>query len=154
MGVHQNIYIGPYIKVEEKTIEKEVSDKIMTCSNTDCDIHGKKSVGKFCSNCGSENKPFTIKQIKNIKMSLYNDILYQLDDNEICFEVDNKFLLPNRINDYSIHISRDSNFDEKEIKYISNQIEDFERDHESVISFLREKSIDFKVKFGTVIYWM
>ena len=28
MGVHQNIYIGPYIKVEEKTIEKEVSDKI------------------------------------------------------------------------------------------------------------------------------
>lgn len=156
MGVSQNTHIGPYIKVEEKIVEKEVSETLNTCSNTECEIHGKKSVGKFCSNCGSENKPTTTKNKKNVILSIY-ELLHEFGDSDLVFPVEvtsgSKILLPNRRNKYSISIDRDTESKEKEIGNIDQKVESFKDDYNELIQFLKRKELSFDIKFGVISYW-
>ena len=137
MGMEQTTYVGPYLKIRKvniKPIESEKQQRLFTCSNKSCNIHGKKAVGKFCSECGSQNVNDSITRKVVEVPSGYQllcdfdfgnedidediDILYPLDqhdDKDIIF-------LPNEINSYSIRVDSDDSFVEKEINQVPEYI--------------------------------
>lgn len=154
-------YVGPYIKIKKlniKPIETEKQERVFTCSNKSCKIHGKKAVGKFCSECGQPNGNVTtilrVTEVPSGYQLLYDfgneDLLYPLgerDDKEILF-------LPNRKNSYSIRVDSDDSFIEKEItqtpEYINSLLA---RDYQSFLNFLTEKEIPYTIVFGVLSYW-
>jgi len=167
MGMEQTTYVGPYLKIRKvniKPIESEKQQRLFTCSNKSCNIHGKKAVGKFCSECGSQNGNDSITRKVVEVPSGYQllcdfgnedidediDILYPLDqhdDKDIIF-------LPNEKNSYSIRVDSDDSFVEKEINQVPEYINaQFGRDYQKFLDFLSSKEITYQIKFGVLSYW-
>jgi hypothetical protein len=160
MGMDQTTYVGPYIKIKKKNIkpiEKENTVKIMTCTNTNCEIHGKKSVGKFCSSCGSPNG--LIKQVNKIQIIPDSyDLLEEFGDVDLFFSPSDRddkeiLLVPNTENDYSVHVSSDDSFLESEIASVEDALSEFTDGHKEFLDFLEGKEIVYQKLFGVLSYW-
>ena len=151
MGSTKNVYVGPYfdiIKIPAKKVEKK--DSYKTCLNEDCQIHLKKSVGEFCSNCGSRNVIKTnTKFVDDIK-SVYQ-IMDEFGQVDLLFYND-EILMPNRRNKYSKHDDDPFllNMDEN---YISNALESFKKDYSKFTDYLKDNGIEFDIKFGVDLYY-
>lgn len=73
MGSYQNIYVGPYLIVDDKKIFVAVNRTV--CDNGECKNFEKEIKSKFCPECGKEtiDKIFQQSQEKNISDILYSD---------------------------------------------------------------------------------
>ena len=160
MGMNQTTYIGPYIKIDKtniKPLEKDNTITITTCTNTKCKIHGKKSVGKFCSSCGSPNGP--LKQTHKVQIIPHAyDLLGEFGKEDLLYspsERDDKSILfmPNRRNKYSVTVSDDNSFVEKPIPNQNLSTESFTQDYQEFINFLDKKDINYQIIFGVLSYW-
>lgn len=151
MGVQKFVYVGPYlniIKIPKQKVEKK--DNYKTCPNEDCPIHLKKSIGEFCSTCGSKNILKTnIKYVDEGK-SIYQ-IMSDFGDEDI-FNANEDILMPNRRNKYSKHDDDPFllNMDEN---YISNALESFKKDYSKFTDYLKDNGIEFDIKFGVNLYY-
>lgn len=161
MGADQNIYIGPYLKVLKKNIkqlEKDQTVTVTTCTNKSCEIHGKKSVGKFCSSCGSPNGPVKVTNKIKIIPNGY-DLLIKFGNEDLMSVLGNDkddkemIFLTNRRNNYTITLSSDTSYMEKPIPNSTEALESFTRDYQAFLSFLDSEEIVYQKMFGVISYW-
>jgi hypothetical protein len=159
MGMDQTTYVGPYIKIKKlniKPIESSKKEIIFTCSNKSCSIHGKKAVGKFCSECGQSNGNVSITR-KIVEVPSSYQLLYDFGQEDLLRPQDSKneiFYLPNQRNNYSINVDSDDSFIEKEIIQTPEDIKSqFTQDYQEFLDFLTEKEIPFTISFGVITYW-
>jgi len=149
MGSNQNTYIGPYITID-KLPTKSMTETLYTCSNTSCKIRGKKAIGKFCNACGSENT--NVSKTKEGSISI-NDLMYEFGSEDIMFNLDGEYLLPNSRNKYSIKYDDSDGFVKKDIMDKSTSINAFSVDHKKFIDFLISKQVEFTISFGVIAYY-
>jgi spore coat protein CotH len=160
MGMEQTTYVGPYIKIKKlniKPIETQKNERLFTCTSKSCNIHGKKAVGKFCSECGQKNDNIVISR-KITEIPDGYDLLSDFGDEDFLsyLDEDKKAILyfPNRKKSYSIRVSSDDSFKEKEVTQNIEQItSSFSKDHQNFLDFLDQKDIQYSIKFGVVSYW-
>jgi hypothetical protein len=159
MGMDQTTYVGPYInikKVNIKPIESDKKERLFTCSNESCSIHGKKAVGKFCSECGQSNKDMLITR-KIVEVPNGYQLLYDFGDEDLLRPQEEKkeiFYLPNRRNNYSINVDSDDSFMGKEITQTLEDIKSqFTQDYQHFLDYLTDKEIPYNIAFGVVSYW-
>src|SRR6185312_16795127 len=65
MGAHQQIYVGPYIKVKKAMVPITHNDR--KCLTSGCVSKGRNSKNDFCPNCG--NKTTIVPRIQMDKVS-------------------------------------------------------------------------------------
>lgn len=53
-SMSNKVYLGPYLKVDKIDWQIPTKTKMNTCSNEQCQEHGKILLSKFCPGCGSE----------------------------------------------------------------------------------------------------
>lgn len=161
MGMDQTTYVGPYLKISKsniKPIDSEKQERLFTCSNKSCKIHGKKAVGKFCSECASPNANVLITR-KIVEVPSGYQLLYNFGNEDLLFvlgERDDKdiLFLPNKKNSYSVKVDSDDSFVEKEFNQIPEHICSlFARDYQNFLDFLDSKEITYQIKFGVLSYW-
>lgn len=155
----QTTYIGPYLKVDKvsiKPIEKEKKENLFTCTNKSCKIHGKKAIGRFCSECGSKNDNTSITR-KVVEVPNGYQILYDFGSEDLLSmvpDIKDIIFLPNRRNDYSFQVDSDNSFLEKEINKTPEYLNSlFYKDYEDFLKFLDSKDITYQIKFGVITYW-
>ena len=157
MGMDQTTYVGPYIKIKKvniKPIESDKKERLFTCSNESCSIHGKKAVGRFCSECGQANGNVSITR-KIVEVPNGYQLLDSFGEEDLLRpEEGNKeiFYLTNRRNNYSIRVN--DSFTEKEITQRSETIISlFTQDYQQFLNYLEDKEIPYNIVFGVVSYW-
>jgi len=149
MGTNQNTYIGPYITID-KLPTKSKNETLYTCSNTSCKIRGRKAIGKFCNDCGSENTNVT--KTKEVNISPY-ELMNEFGNEDIMFNLEGEYLLPNSRNKYSIRYDDNDGFLKKDIMDKSLAINAFSTEHKDFIDFLISKDVQFTISFGVIAYY-
>lgn len=152
MGSEQFTYIGPYLKLDKKIIQKTTNSKIETCSNEQCNNHKLKINGNFCSICGSPKVDMNISKQVDVILSPF-ELLYKFGSDSM-FGISENVILPNKRNNYSIKVDRDDSFVEKEINQdIKSILLKFKKDYLDFLNFLDDESVKYQIKFGVISYW-
>lgn len=159
MGMDQTTYVGPYLKISKsniKPINSEKQERLFTCSNKSCKIHGKKAIGKFCSECASPNGNVSITR-KIVEVPGGYKLLYNFGNEDLLFVIDDDkyiYFLTNRKNSYSVNVDSDDSFIEKEFNQTPEYICSlFARDYQKFLDFLDSEEITYQIKFGVLSYW-
>ena len=133
----------------------EVSKSLLTCSNVECESHGKKLTGRFCTNCGSEI--ITIYEKTKSKVNI-NSALEDFGGWDSLWPVDvykskHDILLPNRRGSLSLSIDDDTQQSEFKIPNEEESILHFSNEYRDFIEYLKLNDFDFEIKFGVITYW-
>jgi len=152
MGIQ--IYIGAFIVFETKELVEESKERVCIKHKN---LRVKDSDSKFCNLCGSKlsYKSPELRKIRwyEILPENFNHFLHWIKDEED--ESINKFFIisnrynkayPDRIEHdmpHEIYVEIDS---EMQNKFIQN----FKKNHNRIISFLKDRSDKMEIKFGVV----
>jgi len=149
MANYNCYYLGSYIKVYPP--KREYTDKLHTCSNIKCNIHGKCRSDKFCSVCGSPIEFCSVQRNGHVNMQ---DFLIEELKDENLFQViymDNKdyqIFIPNSKEQGGTYIEE---YGEYSLSESANQFE--HNDWIALIEKLEEKEFNFEKKIGVVSYY-
>jgi len=67
MGVEQNFFIGPYLRVWVP--QEKVEDKVKTCINKDCSNYRTKGLlANFCPECGRETMSVVFPRVVSLNL--------------------------------------------------------------------------------------
>ena len=166
MGIDNNIYLGPYLKV--KRVDKEISKEVITCSNIEC-IHYDEEFfiqDNFCKRCGSPIK----ERIKTslVKAGFMRWINSSNDDENISYlndvvfnhaasksKVEIVMSNKNTINGRELHFDEtyDSDVDAMKVDKLEERIT-FTREHQKAIDSMKEYfgGENISMHWGMVIY--
>ena len=158
MGSYLNTYIGVYLSIDKVNFPKEELIKIenvFTCENTSCKTHGVKAIGKFCSECGYNNKNISIMRKVTSTITPY-DLMIEEGQEDLfnAQDIGKKVVfLANSRAEFFMNVDRDDSNFEKDIPNKEDAIKAFEDKYINFINLLDAKSIQYSIKFGVVSYY-
>lgn len=155
MGYSQNIYIGPYLKIEMPEKIKEVRTNRKYCSNSECSNSQQHVSGNFCPLCGNSLHNVIDIQSQTQKISHW-DILSDFGDDDLMWvpEYLDGVFLPNSIKgpfeNYFRQISSNSETGEMDIPNQEVATKAFEEEYKDFLDFLTTNSYIWQIKWGLV----
>jgi len=131
--------------------EKTYLEKLNTCSNTLCELHGKYLNDSFCGKCGSAITFYHVQRKGHVNME---DFLEEKFNNIDLFRVifmddkDYQIFIPNMREQGGVHIEEHGEYS------LPENINQFEhKDWIALINKLEEEKFNFEKKIGVVAYY-
>ena len=149
--------IGPYLVLTEIPItEVEKKELIKTCVNRDCEVHGRKLIGNFCSICGYNIENVTFKKTVTEKLNIHQ-VMSDYSNQDVFFEPEYiNALIPNLSyqEDCSVYIDSDDYGSIKELPSKEEGIQALEKAENYIpfFKYLTDLGIKYEIKYGIVTY--